>query len=297
MSDAYFDKVSLCLPMNGSDGGTTFTDWSSVPKTITVYGDTHTEVDQSKYYGSSGYFDGTGDYLTVSNSTDFDFGTGDFTIRFWVYFSSNSGSQGVFAAHALLAGNAAFLFYLVSGELRFYSSSNGSSWDIASAVVIKASVASSTWYHIEVSRVGTSIRLFCDGVLANTITTSSGLVSTGANTPSIGQWATSNYFNGYIQDLEVHKGAGLHSANFTPPTALIKTISGTVKDETSSNVARTVVAFPRLTPTKLAQSTISDSGTGAFSFTVVDTEHVVLALDNDAGTQYNAIVKDRVAPV
>ena len=40
------------------------------------------------------YFDGTGDYLAVANSTDFQFGTGDWTIEFWW----NGSASGTYTA-------------------------------------------------------------------------------------------------------------------------------------------------------------------------------------------------------
>ena len=35
------------------------------------------------------FFDGTGDYLTVANSTDFNYGSDDFSIEAWVYYPSS----------------------------------------------------------------------------------------------------------------------------------------------------------------------------------------------------------------
>ena len=43
-------------------------------------------------FPGAGYveFDGTSDYLDIGSSTDFAFGTGDFTIEVWVYLKANS---------------------------------------------------------------------------------------------------------------------------------------------------------------------------------------------------------------
>ena len=37
-------------------------------------------------FTGSVYFDGTGDYLSMPDSTDFTMGTGDYTIEGWLYF-------------------------------------------------------------------------------------------------------------------------------------------------------------------------------------------------------------------
>ena len=73
---------------------------SGSAKSITENGNTQTSSTQSQYYGSSGYFDGNGDYLTLLDSSDFAFGSGDFTIEsMWIYITDLSGSQ-YFWTHA-----------------------------------------------------------------------------------------------------------------------------------------------------------------------------------------------------
>ena len=49
---------------------------------------------QQLFSSSTVKFDGTGDYLVVSSSsTDYGYGTGDFTIELWVYFNSRNGNS------------------------------------------------------------------------------------------------------------------------------------------------------------------------------------------------------------
>jgi len=51
MAFEHYDKCSLLLPMDGANNGTTFTDWSPSPKTVTRNGNAKTVTAQSKYYG------------------------------------------------------------------------------------------------------------------------------------------------------------------------------------------------------------------------------------------------------
>ena len=60
--DPYYSAVSLLLPMDGTNGSTTFTDSSLNGLTVTAVGNAQISTTQSKYGGASGYFDGTGDY-------------------------------------------------------------------------------------------------------------------------------------------------------------------------------------------------------------------------------------------
>jgi len=84
MSDTYYSNVSLLLHCDGSNGSTTFTDNSPSPKTVTANGNASVSTAQSKFGGASAVFDGTGDYLSLDGSSGFAFGTGDFTIEFWL---------------------------------------------------------------------------------------------------------------------------------------------------------------------------------------------------------------------
>ena len=78
--DPHYANVSLLLHGDGADNGTVFTDNSHSPKTVTAYGNAKTSTAQSKFGGSSIFFDGNGDYLVSPSNSAFQFGTGDFTI-------------------------------------------------------------------------------------------------------------------------------------------------------------------------------------------------------------------------
>ena len=91
--DIYFDKVGLLLPFDGSDGDTSSTDISNSNHSLAFGGNAKISAVQSKYGGSSCYFDGKDDYLTVSDSEDWNFGTGDFTVEFWIWRSGLKNSE------------------------------------------------------------------------------------------------------------------------------------------------------------------------------------------------------------
>jgi hypothetical protein len=104
--DPVFNNVSLLLHGNGTNGSTTITDNSPSPKTVTAVGNAQISTAQSKFGGASIAFDGSGDYLTVLNSSQFNFGVDDFTIEAWFYRTStaqfeiascgNPGADGFF---------------------------------------------------------------------------------------------------------------------------------------------------------------------------------------------------------
>jgi hypothetical protein len=86
--------TKLLLHCDGADGGTTFTDSSNAaPRhTITAYGDVTNTRAVKKVGESSIKFDGNGDYFSVPASSDWNRGTGDWTVEAW--FQNAGGTSG-----------------------------------------------------------------------------------------------------------------------------------------------------------------------------------------------------------
>ena len=115
------------------------------------------------------FFDGTGDYLTIAtHASDFNFGTGDFTIEFWIN-STQTSRADPFAWNFgyTLAGWGSFILNTSSGRIDWYEGTG------------IATYATSTgwndglWHHLAVSRSGTSLKVFLDGVQIGTTASSS----------------------------------------------------------------------------------------------------------------------------
>ena len=107
---------------------------------------------------------------------------------------------------------APFYLYINNGTLTFYSSSNGSSWDIASAYSFGHSLTLNVWQHIVLTRNGNEITAYLNGVRGNTITTSASLVD-NAHPLGIGGDpgnADSSSMTGYISNLRICKGHAVY---------------------------------------------------------------------------------------
>lgn len=87
-------NTKLLLHMNGTEGATSFTD-SATSKTVAASGNTHI-TGLGENFGDVMTFDGTGDYLSLPDSVDWDFGTGNFTLDFKLRFSSVASQQLLF---------------------------------------------------------------------------------------------------------------------------------------------------------------------------------------------------------
>ena len=201
-----------------------FLDTSTNNFTITVAGNTSISsfdpfVPNSSYstYGS-GYFDGTGDYLRVPVNAAFVYGTGDFTIETWLYFTSlapayqviydgraNGGSE---VSPVLLTNGAAISYYV--GSFRI----NGGTLSV------------NTWYHVALSRSTGATKLFLNGVqTGSTYTDTNNYVQ--ATDPFIGGAGDGYPVNGYMSNYRVVKGTAVYTTTFTPPTSPLTAISGT----------------------------------------------------------------------
>jgi hypothetical protein len=227
-TDSNSSSIVLAIPMDGANNGTTFTDESATikgsgsAKSITRNGDSKTSTTQSKFYGSSGAFDGTGDYLTLASSSDFDFGTGDFTIEAWLYLNSLPSGNGYPAASWIVGwgpteSNPGFDFVVGSTNI-ILAISNFASPTISTA----HELSSGKWYHVAATRSGSTARVFVDGVLKGSATTSE-TASTNPNGIAVSAaeptGATSGNLNGYLQDLRIYKGVAKYTGNFNPPSS------------------------------------------------------------------------------
>lgn len=294
MADLYYDKVVLLLPMNGADGETAFADYSTFRRTVAISGNVHTETDSSKFYGSSGYFDGSGDYLTPPASV-FAFGTNDFTIEFWCNVLTETVTYPYIFASSHDAGKGCYSYINISTGVFVFSSGTGLAY--RPYLVSTTAIRNAGWTHIAISRSGNTAKLFVNGVLEATHTAAGTADYTTDNTPRIMSAAhttTNVTAKGYLQDLRITNGVARYTEDFTPPGALYgKTISGTIYDANGDAAQRTVLAVPRSYPNNWVFATQS-AADGTYSLTVPDVEcsRIVLA---DETTLYNDIV-DRVLP-
>jgi hypothetical protein len=159
------------------------------------------------YY--SGSFNGSTDYLTVATSPTLDFGTGDFTVEAWVY--TNSLAADWFIISATGSGG---LFIGYATGFGFGWGRTAVAWDYRPGVITV-----STWQHVAITRSGTSMRVFVNGVQAGTTQTLATAYNLGLTSTTIGSQGANYYLNGYISNLRVIKGIALYTGAFTVPTA------------------------------------------------------------------------------
>lgn len=215
--DPYFDQTVLLMQMEGSNGSTVVTDSSRTGRTVTVNGTSKLSTEAAKFGTSSVDFV-SGSNIQYSNAdSSFTFGTGDFTIEFWVRPRSLPGSVQALAGTASVTDQNGILIG-TQGSRFWYWYGNGA-WVFDQG--FGPTVTINTWYHIAVVRQGTEIRTYVDGVLATTRTGVSTAFTAGAEFTFGGRSIVSQWYDGFIDDGRVYRGLAKYTASFTPPATTL----------------------------------------------------------------------------
>ena len=163
-------------------------------------------------------FDGTGDYLSLASSSDFDFGTDDYTIECWIYLDA-AAYNGLWTAGGSYNSGVSLVV-----------DSNGKFWLYDGAYLIESAnnaVSTGQWYHVAVSRSSNTVKLFSNGAEIGSATQGSipqGAFYVGAEVASNG---SASEINGKISDFRVVKGTAVYTSDFQPPSVPLTNITNT----------------------------------------------------------------------
>lgn len=215
-------NVVLLLDMeSGEDEATTFTDRSQAARAVSVVGTAQIDKSNAKFGSRSLLVNGSGDALTLADSSAFTLGTSDFCFETCVRFASLAGQQ-LFAGQcnsAAAATTASFGLQKRITDDKIVASVFSGSTDIA-PLVSSVAVALATWYHVALQRSGTSFALHVDGVLEASASSASS-INDSSNLWAIGRLGeyTPNSLIGSMDEVRFTVGATRYpiGANFTPP--------------------------------------------------------------------------------
>jgi hypothetical protein len=279
--------VILLLPLFGENNGTVFTDYSSTPKTITRHGDAKTVTAQSKYYGSSAYFDGSGDALSVASSV----GDGDFTLDFWARAVAIASTFiPLDCRNADLDANGLAFYFRNTGKLTVGGGSPFVATEGATTLL------DNVWYHCRLTRFGSTLYGYLNGTLELTCAWNVSLTHPIVVGSQFNQ--SSGLSAGYLQDIFLQTGVAL-VGDFTPPGRLFNSVSGTITDSLGQPCQRKVYAVSRptdLTEPQILAHGLSDATTGVYALIIPSGEEVTrVVVSEDDDPLLNDIV-DRVIP-
>lgn len=186
-------------------------------KTWTAYGGAATSTAQKKFGTHALYLDGTDDYINTYGSSDFAFGTGDFTVDFWANIVSYPSRSALISCKSDPGSSYGGwnLGWDSGGGFQFRNSSDSSLTLVAAANAPSAG----TWNHFALVKKTGYLGLAINGSFA-WISYSASVASLNDNLclgrefPSVNDY----YLNYYIDELRISKGIARWTSNFTPPT-------------------------------------------------------------------------------
>ena len=165
-------------------------------------------------------FDGN-DYLSLASSSDFDMGTGDYTIECWV--NRDDGEQGgVWTLDDYSSGQE--LYITDTGQVGIF----------AGSYIIQSSAGvcgEGQWHHIAAVRASGTLKLYVDGTLVGSASQSGSMPSVGSCLFRIGAEYSGaeaqNPWHGSISNFRVVKGTAVYTSSFRPPTEPLTNITNT----------------------------------------------------------------------
>ncbi|MBI2113158.1 MAG: prepilin-type N-terminal cleavage/methylation domain-containing protein [Candidatus Wildermuthbacteria bacterium] len=185
-------------------------DASGYGTTGTVYAGVSSAADRNNQAGKAYEFNGTNSaYIDMGTVPDghLDFGTGDFTISFWMLRDSNVQNNlrvlskgGCCDDVALNPAAAGYAFFGSNTNLQFGIGDGGPRTFVNAGGTIEVG----KWQHVVGTRSGSSMRLYIDGILRGS--TDSGLATSISNPSTnfyIGR-SNAQYWDGKIDDVRIY---------------------------------------------------------------------------------------------
>jgi len=233
--------LSIGTSSTNSLNNSAFIDRSTNSHTVTSAG-TPTQTAFHPYLDNWSVYGGTNGVLTIPTSSDFNMGNGDFTIDCWINTTRDGGRIFDHGGNYLVTYNGMrWDWKTTTGYLEFIMNQQSNSASGEYTITGSTKVNDGQWHHLRVCRNGTTFRMFVDGVLDISGTSSvtgyqpsTDMVLLGAlnnNTP------TSEFAYSYLSDFHMIKGTSLSTTNdsFNVPTASSQNVAGTVLHVFTSN--------------------------------------------------------------
>jgi hypothetical protein len=204
--------LQLLIMPNGIDNSVDIVDSSPTPKTITVAGNARVKTSRNPFGLSDGsiYFDGSGDYFAISNTSALATIAADFCLDGWGFSEDVSSSHCIASCVTGWANTMSFWLGIYGGKLNCIFG-DGDIYDYSSS----ESIAINTDFHFEFSRTDGVLYLALNGVIQ---AHACAATASGSADIFIGSmFGTAHYFAGNLSYLRFRNGAGGHTTNFTPP--------------------------------------------------------------------------------
>ena len=218
--DSNWASVVTLVHFDGANAGTTLHDSSLSNHTVTATNSAQLTTSFAAFGTASADFvthHGSDPVITATNSADYQFGSGTFTIEGWVYPTAANNSYIIHTGLASASNKGWGLSYnSATPALTFgYSTAGTATTNISGTVTLTLNA----WTHVAADYDGSTLRVYAGGSVVGSSTLSGGLFATTAalaigndNNTNVAPWA------GYIDEIRVTKGVARYAGAYTPPT-------------------------------------------------------------------------------
>jgi len=163
--------------------------------------------------GNQGYinFDGTNDYVTIPDSSNWDFGTGEFSIEMWIYLDgaqpqNYSGYIGTFQSKWPASGWV--IMNSPGTTMRNYSN------DGTYETTISTNTDLNQWKHVVLTRVGNTGYMYINNSSVGTQSWTNAAFNNTGNPLLIGA-GSGDYSKIRVASVKIYKGVGFTSTMVT----------------------------------------------------------------------------------
>jgi hypothetical protein len=192
INDSYIGTGTIWYDISGNDNNATLTNGPTFSSTN----------------GGIITFDGVDDYATIPYSSNWDFGTGEFTIEVWVNITSTSTPyQGIIGTFPSKwpASNWIVMTSTSNNAIRLYTYDGVYEGGVSNVGITNA------WMHVVITRVSNTVSLYVNGVLA-TSNDFTGISVNDSSSPLLIGNAGGTYANMKISSIRIYKGVGFTSS-------------------------------------------------------------------------------------
>lgn len=153
----------------------------------------------SNLNGGSIIFDGVDDFVTGSDSANFAFGTGNFTVDVWGFLP---GSGGIFVdLRSTTSGTGnGYSDYIANNKFYLY-------WANGNRYISTGSISSNSWNNITATRSSSTVSVYFNAILDGTSVSNTNLTEGGFRLARNINTVGTGYMNGRIGNVKIYNRA------------------------------------------------------------------------------------------
>ena len=172
-------------------------------------------------------FDGSGDTLQIAQHADLGFGTGDYTVEFWIKFRNLTTQVAQVDLTGATTADMWQIYNTADGKIHLYRKVSGSgSTILSSGSLSDRADGGGQWFHIAVTRASNTTRLYVNGTsVATTTDTTNYPAATFTIANRKGLDLTD--CNCLVSNVRIVKGTAVYTSSFRPPTEPLTNITNT----------------------------------------------------------------------